>query len=82
MAEVLRLLRTRGIHTAEILRSEIDVSGHDIVLTPGKVTRHMQMKSSDVPRGSFKRFHTLEGLLGEDASSVTGAKQGGAQQTA
>lgn len=46
VAEVLRLLWARGVYTAEVLRSEFDAGGHDLVLTLGPVTRHIQMKSS------------------------------------
>ena len=44
--ELLRRLWQRGILDAEILKSEFDAGGYDLVLTCRDVTRHIQLKVS------------------------------------
>lgn len=46
VAEVLRALWCKGIHEVDVLRSETDASGYDIVLQVGATIRHIQLKSS------------------------------------
>lgn len=43
---LLRRLWQLGIYDAEILRSEFDAGGYDLVLSRGHVTRHIQLKAS------------------------------------
>ncbi|WP_257540750.1 hypothetical protein [Sphingobium sp. CFD-1] len=45
VGEVLRRLWQRGITDVEVLRSEFDAGGYDLVMSRGKVTRHIQFKS-------------------------------------
>ncbi|MGA1801434.1 hypothetical protein [Rhizobium sp. HT1-10] len=44
--EILRRLWQKGIVDAEILKSEFDAGGYDLVLTCRYVTRHIQLKVS------------------------------------
>jgi len=44
--EVLRALWLAGVHKVDILRAETDASGYDIVVEVGRVSRHIQLKSS------------------------------------
>lgn len=46
VSECLKALWRRGVFDAEILRSEVDGAGYDIVLECRGVTRHVQLKSS------------------------------------
>lgn len=45
IGELLRSLWRRGITDVEVLRSEFDAGGYDIVLAFGKVVRHVQFKT-------------------------------------
>ena len=45
VGEVLRRLWVRGVTDAEILHSEFDAGGYDVVLSHRQVTRHIQLKS-------------------------------------
>lgn len=45
VGEALRLLWRRGIVDAEILRSEFDAFGYDLVISRGSIVRHVQLKS-------------------------------------
>jgi hypothetical protein len=45
IGEALRRLWQRGITDVEILRSEFDAGGYDLVMSRGKITRHIQFKS-------------------------------------
>jgi hypothetical protein len=45
VADVLRRLWQLGITDAEVLRSEFDAGGYDIVLSRGRITRHIQLKT-------------------------------------
>jgi hypothetical protein len=52
IGEALRMLWCKKIVDAEILRSEFDAFGYDLVLERGNVTRHVQLKSGlDKPSG-------------------------------
>ena len=46
IGEVLRILWTRDIFDAEILRSEFDAGGYDLVMCRGLIVRHVQLKVS------------------------------------
>ncbi|KQM35013.1 hypothetical protein ASF03_01790 [Rhizobium sp. Leaf68] len=46
--ELLRRLWQRGVFDAEILKSEFDAGGYDLVLTHEAHTRHIQLKISRV----------------------------------
>ncbi|KAA9008896.1 hypothetical protein [Histidinibacterium aquaticum] len=55
IADLLRLCWRRGVHDVEILRSEFDAGGYDLVVSRGDVTRHLQLKAKHVDgrRSSF-----------------------------
>ena len=46
IGEVLRVLWKRDIFDAEILRSEFDAGGYDLVICRGPIVRHVQLKVS------------------------------------
>ena len=45
VGEALRTLWRRGIFDAEVLRSEFDAHGYDLVMGRGKIVRHIQFKT-------------------------------------
>lgn len=45
VGELLRALWQRGVFDVEVLRSEFDAHGYDVVLSRGDVTRHVQLKT-------------------------------------
>ena len=45
IGEVLRCLWQRNITDVEVLRSEFDAGGYDLVLARGALTRHIQLKT-------------------------------------
>lgn len=45
VGDVLRTLWRRGIANVEILRSEFDAHGYDVVMNRGSVVRHIQFKT-------------------------------------
>jgi hypothetical protein len=45
IGEVLTALWRKGVTDAELLRSEFDAFGYDIVVERGPLTRHVQLKS-------------------------------------
>jgi hypothetical protein len=46
VGELLRHLWANGLDGVEILTPEVDASGYDIVLTLGRIVRHVQIKCS------------------------------------
>ena len=46
VGEILRSLWRDGIYEVDVLRAETDAAGYDIVIEVGRVTRHIQLKSS------------------------------------
>lgn len=46
IGEVQRHLWRLGIHDVEVLRSEFDAAGYDLVVSRGEVTRHIQLKAA------------------------------------
>ncbi len=46
IGEVQRHLWRLGIHDVEVLRSEFDAAGYDLVISRGDLTRHIQLKAS------------------------------------
>lgn len=48
VGEALRRLWQRGITDVEVLRSEFDAGGYDLVMSRGKIVRHIQFKVSKV----------------------------------
>jgi hypothetical protein len=45
VGEALRKLWHRGVTDVEVLRSEFDAGGYDVVMALGKVVRHIQFKT-------------------------------------
>ncbi|WP_094507405.1 hypothetical protein [Brucella thiophenivorans] len=45
VGDVLRRLWQRGITDVEVMRSEFDAGGYDLVMARGKVVRHIQLKT-------------------------------------
>jgi hypothetical protein len=45
VGDALRLLWRRGIANVEVLRPEFDVHGYDLVMTRGRLVRHIQLKT-------------------------------------
>ncbi len=45
VGEALRALWRRGVFDVEVLRSEFDAHGYDLVMVWGKVVRHIQLKT-------------------------------------
>jgi hypothetical protein len=43
---VLCSLWRRGVRDVEVLRSEFDASGYDLVLSQGRIVRHIQLKTA------------------------------------
>lgn len=46
VGELLRCLWKRGLRDVEVLRSEVDRGGYDIVIECGGILRHIQLKAS------------------------------------
>ena len=45
VGEALRALWRRGVVDAEVLRSDFDAHGYDLVMSRGRVVRHIQFKT-------------------------------------
>jgi len=45
VGDVLRRLWQRGITDVEVMRSEFDAGGYDLVMARGKIVRHIQLKT-------------------------------------
>jgi hypothetical protein len=45
VGDTLRWLWQRGVTDVEVLRSEFDAGGYDLVMSRGKIIRHIQFKS-------------------------------------
>lgn len=50
VGEALRTLWRLGIHDVEVLRSEFDAHGYDLVMSRGPVVRHIQFKTGTAKR--------------------------------
>jgi hypothetical protein len=48
VGDALRRLWQRGVADVEVLRSEFDAGGYDLVMSHGKIVRHIQFKTSVV----------------------------------
>lgn len=46
VGEALQRLWQRGITDVEVLRSEFDTGGYDLVMNRGRIVRHIQFKAS------------------------------------
>lgn len=52
VGDALRTLWRLGIHDVEVLRSEFDAHGYDLVMARGPVVRHIQFKTGTAKRPS------------------------------
>jgi len=52
VGEALRDLWRRGVVDVEVLRSEFDAHGYDLVVARGKLVRHVQLKTSTAAKPS------------------------------
>jgi hypothetical protein len=48
VGEIMRACWKRSLSRIEMLKSQVDASGYDIVLESGEVIRHIQLKASHV----------------------------------
>ncbi|MGC4104805.1 MAG: hypothetical protein QM753_00430 [Thermomicrobiales bacterium] len=48
VGEIMRYHWMHGLPHVEMLKSQVDASGYDIVLESGSITRHIQLKASHV----------------------------------
>jgi hypothetical protein len=55
VGDVLRALWRRGVTDIEVLRPEFDAHGYDIVMTRGKIVRHIQLKTQAAGKVSVGR---------------------------
>jgi hypothetical protein len=46
VGEALRRLWRKGVTNVEVLRSEFDAGGYDLVMSHGRIVRHIQFKTS------------------------------------
>jgi hypothetical protein len=69
VADVLRHLWRRGIFDVEVLRSEFDAGGYDLVLSRGEITRHVQLKATR-RTGKTRHFPISERLAAREAGCV------------
>lgn len=65
VGEALRTLWRRGIFDVEILRSEFDAHGYDLVMARGKIVRHIQFKAGVSDKAGMV---TVSSTLGEKPS--------------
>jgi hypothetical protein len=50
VGDALRELWRKGVHDVEVLRSEFDAHGYDLVMSRGKIVRHIQFKTGTQKR--------------------------------
>ncbi len=68
VGQALRALWRRGIFNVEILRSEFDTHGYDLVMGRGKVVRHIQFKTG--VRDKPGRVYISTSLSGKPSGCV------------
>lgn len=69
VGDVLRRLWQRGVTDVEVLRSEFDAGGYDLVLSRGKVVRHVQLKTV-VKGGSTSNLKVSMNLMAKPSGCV------------
>ena len=50
VGDALRELWRAGVMDVEVLRSEFDAYGYDLVMSRGAITRHIQLKAGTKPK--------------------------------
>jgi hypothetical protein len=63
VGELLRHLWIKNLAGTQILRSEVDSAGYDIVITHGRITRHVQLKAS--VSGGAAKSQKINGALAD-----------------
>jgi hypothetical protein len=63
LGELLRYLWVAGIPGVQVLKPEVDAAGYDLVLSLGRVIRHVQLKAS--MRNARTQSQPIHGALGE-----------------
>jgi hypothetical protein len=71
VGEALRKLWLRGVRDVEVLRSEFDAGGYDLVMGRGKIVRHIQFKTATVG-GKAASFKVSLKLLDRPSGCVIG----------
>jgi hypothetical protein len=66
LGELLRYLWVAGIPGVQVLKPEVDAAGYDLVLSLGRVIRHVQLKT--MMKGGKARFQPVHELLAEQQS--------------
>jgi hypothetical protein len=66
LGELLRHLWVARIAGVQVLKPEVDAAGYDLVLSLGKVIRHVQLKTS--MHDASTQSQPIHGSLGEHAS--------------
>lgn len=66
LGELLRHLWNAGISGIQVLKPEVDASGYDLVLSIGKVIRHLQIKAS--VKGARATGQTIHDSLADHPS--------------
>lgn len=69
VGETLRLLWQRQVYDAEVLRSEFDAGGFDLVIARGSLVRHVQMKALR-SGGKRRHFNVSERLASRPSGCV------------
>ena len=46
IGQCLKFLWSKGYYNVDVLRSDVDASGYDVILEMGEIIRHIQLKSS------------------------------------
>ena len=69
LASVGKFLWNRGIHDFEVLHSEVDDSGYDLVIDARGVVRHIQLKTKIVG-GSRAKINVHKKLLTKPSACV------------
>jgi hypothetical protein len=69
VGDLLRRLWQRGVIDVEVLRSEFDAGGYDLVLSRGKVVRHVQLKTV-VKGGSTSSLKVSMNLMAKPSGCV------------
>lgn len=59
VGDVLRTLWQRGVSDVEILRPEFDAHGYDVVISRGRIVRHIQLKTQAESKGGVSISQAL-----------------------
>jgi hypothetical protein len=71
VADMLRYLWGRRTYDVEVLRSEFDAGGYDLVVSRGEIVRHVQLKAKP-PGGSTRQVPVAERLVARESGCVLG----------